>query len=234
METALKKFVKKLKIEDIDLDNLKLALTHPSFTKESGENKLLSYERLEFLGDAVLKLASSKYLYEKYPDYSEGILTKIRSYIISDEVLSEFAKKLGFSDVILLSKTEKKAGGADNTSILACAFESVLGAIFLTYGLDFCCKYLEKIYKKKIIYTVENLDDLNPKANLQEWLQGHGKPLPEYKIINETGPAHKKIFECEVSVEGQVYATATANSKKKAQSEAARLAYLKLEKNLEQ
>ena len=225
----LKDFLKRLDIEKVSLDLIKVALSHPSYTKEAGIDKIHSYERLEFLGDAVLKLASSNFLFENYGLYSEGVLTKIRSYIVSDETLADFALKLGFADVILMSEAEEKDGGRNKRMILACAFESVLGAIFLTYGYEFCEKYLNNIYKSKIFEIVKNLDKLNPKANLQEYLQGKGKALPQYKIINEFGPAHNKTFECEVFVDGKSMAKAMASTKKEAEGEAARIALSVLE-----
>ena len=230
MQNKIKAFLKALKINKINIELALIALSHPSYTKEKGLDKKFSYERLEFLGDSVLKLASSKLLYEKFPEYDEGILTKIRSYLVSDASLAEFSYTIKLDEVILLSSGEEKDNGRNKKMILACAFESLLGAIFLTYGFEFCEKYLNKIYKEKVGEIVKNLDALNPKANLQELLQGNGQPLPEYKIVKEVGPPHNKIFECEVLVNGNALACASAPTKKEAEALAAKEAFCILEK----
>ena len=233
MEDKFSAFVKNLGIENIDKDLLLKALSHSSYTKEQNINKLNSYERLEFLGDSVLKLVSSKYLYEKYPDFLEGDLTKIRSILVSDATLSKFAIDLKFQDVILLSGAERKDGGANKKMILACAFESLLGAIFLTYGYEFCEKFLSEIIKNEVEVLAKNLDNLNPKGKLQELLQSKGKELPKYVIVEEIGAAHNRTFVCEVIIDGIPYARASASSKKEAEAKVAQIAYEKMEKNFE-
>ena len=232
MEKQIKKFLKHLKIDKIDYDLAKTALSHPSYTKEQGVGKEYSYERLEFLGDAVLKLASSKVLFEKYPDFNEGKLTQIRSYLVSDKTLADFASEMKLFDVILLSTAEEKNGGRNKKMILACVFESLLGAIFLTYGFEFCEKFLLKIYKKKIKEIVENLDKFNPKANLQEFLQKRKQPLPKYRLVKEVGPAHNKTFECEVTIGNRELATGVGATKKNAEEIAAQRALKILEKEI--
>lgn len=231
MQSKLKDFTKRLNIENINLDLLKCALSHTSYTKEQNIEKNFSYERLEFLGDSVLKLASSKYLYQKFPQSLEGELTKIRAHLVSDNTLAKFSETLKIKDVILLSDAEEKDGGRNKKMILACAFESLLGAIFLTYGYEFCEKFLENIYSDEINSIAKNLDNLNPKGKLQELLQKEGKNLPEYRIINEFGASHKKIFECEIYIDDIAIAKAQAKTKKEAESLAAEIAYKKLEKN---
>lgn len=233
MTDNISSFAKKLGIAKIDRDLLIKALSHSSYTKEQNISKLNSYERLEFLGDSVLKLVSSKYLYEKYPEFQEGDLTKIRSILVSDATLSKFAIELKFQDVILLSEAERKDGGANKKMILACAFESLLGAIFLTYGYEFCEKFLSKIIKNEVGDLAKNLDELNPKGKLQELLQSKGKELPKYVIVDELGAAHNKTFVCEVVIDGIVYAQASASSKKEAEAKVALLAYQKMEKYFE-
>ena len=209
-------------IYGIKIDNTEFfehALTHPSFTQENNLPYYKNYERMEFLGDAVLKLISSDILFNKYPDYQEGELSKIRSIIVSDSVLSKIAHEIGLCDLIITSKHESKLSQIE--SVCACAFEAVLGAFYLDGKLNELRVFLEKVLTPYIEEVNNNFDKYNAKALLQEYTQSVDKKTPEYKIVEEFGPAHKKTFVIEVSYQGKVVAKGTGKSKKEAEQQAA-------------
>ena len=200
-------------IYGIKIDNpdfFKRALTHPSYTKEKDIPYTENYERMEFLGDAVLKLITSQILYEKYPDYTEGDLSKIRSIVVSDSTLSKIAHDIGLCDLIIMARHEAKQGLANRESVCACAFEAVLGAYYLDNKLP---PYIEEVDK--------NFEKYNAKAILQEYTQSLTKETPVYNLVNETGPDHSKTFEVEVSYQGKVIANGSGKSKKDAEQHAA-------------
>ena len=212
------------KIYGITIDNseiFKHALTHPSYTQENnlpyGEN----YERFEFLGDAVLKLVTSEILYKKYPQYPEGELSKIRSIVVSDSTLFQIAQEIGLCEHIILAHHEEKQGLAKIESVCACAFEAVLGAFYLDNKLDEVKKFLEKVLMPYIEEVDNNFEKYNAKALLQEYTQSVDKKTPEYKIVEEFGPAHKRTFVIEVSYQGKVIASGSGKSKKEAEQQAA-------------
>ena len=160
--------MKKLEeIFGIKIDNpdfFKRALTHPSYTKEQDLPYVENYERLEFLGDAVLKLSVSDILYKKYSDYTEGDLSKIRSIVVSDNTLSKIANEIGFCELIILARHETKQGLAHIESVCACAFEAVLGAYYLDGKFDSVIQYLQKVLMPYIEEVDKNFEKFN--ANL--------------------------------------------------------------------
>ncbi len=200
---------------------LNLALTHPSFTKELNQDSIENYERLEFFGDSVLKLYTSKLLYENYPDYPEGSLSKIRSILVSDYILSKIAFEIGLDKIIKLGHAEEKQGGRHRESNLACALEAVFGA----YYLSGCGSAVEQFIKKYVFPYADDIDKnfakYNAKDILQQYTQGEDKTLPEYKTVSVTGPAHKPVFEVEIVWKGETIASAKGKTKKEAQQEAA-------------
>lgn len=224
--------VKKLEqIFSITISNEKLfkkALTHSSFTGENDINKHENYERLEFLGDAVLKLCISDVLYKKFPKYQEGELTKIRSIIISDNILAEVATNLGIADLLILSNQEEKTGGRKRKSILACAFEAILGAYYLSGQYNDLYIFLDKIFTPLFEDIDKHFEKFNAKAILQEYTQSLNKEIPQYKIVKEIGPQHNKIFVVEVYYAGKVLASGEGKTKKDAEQASAYEACLKL------
>lgn len=208
-----------IKIDNPDF--FKKALTHPSYTKEQDLPYVENYERLEFLGDAVLKLSASDILYKKYPEYQEGDLSKIRSIIVSDNTLFKIAHEIGFCDLIILAKHEAKQGLAHIESVCACAFEAVLGAYYLDGKFDLIIPFLQKVLMPYIEEVDKNFEKFNAKAILQEYTQGLTKEIPVYAIVGETGPAHNKTFEIEVSYQGKVVAKGVGKTKKEAEQHAA-------------
>jgi ribonuclease-3 len=204
------------------------ALTHGSYTKENEITSLSNYERLEFLGDAVLKLCVSDILYKKYPKYMEGELTKIRSIIVSDSTLAEIAQKIGLSPLMILGKHAEKLGGRSRKSILACTFEAILGAYFIEGKFAEVSAYLTEILEDFIVAVDDNFEKFNAKAILQEYTQSQTKMTPVYRITEEQGPSHNKTFLVEVSYLGEVLACAEGKTKKEAEQKCAHQACEKL------
>lgn len=230
-EKLTKKFALLEKIFQIKIKNSAIfikALTHSSFTRENELDAVENYERLEFLGDAVLKLCMSEILYKKFPDYAEGDLTKIRSIIVSDNVLSKIAEEIGLAELIIMGKQEEKMGGRTRSSILACAFEAILGAYFLEENHATILKFLEKTFASMIEEVDKNFEKFNAKAVLQEHTQSLNKKIPDYKIIEEIGPQHDKIFVVEVSYMDEILAIGRGKTKREAEQDAAYSACVKL------
>ena len=200
---------------------LKQAFTHPSYAEFHHLTHLDSYERLEFLGDAVLKLTASDILYKKYPDYTEGQLSKLRSFLVSDNILSELSLELGLNKFLLLSDSEEKSGGRVRISNVACAFEAMLGAYYLSGKEEDIKLFLNRVLMPKLEKIELNLSRYNAKEILQEYTQGVDKTLPEYIVVNTTGPAHSCSFEVEVYFQGKVLGKGVGTSKKSAQTDAA-------------
>lgn len=201
---------------------LKLALTHPSFTKEKGElDSLENYERLEFFGDSVLKLFTSKLLYETYPDYPEGKLSKIRSILVSDFTLSKIAFEIGLDKLIMLGHAEEKQGGRHRESNLACSLEAILGAYYMSGKQAAAEKFISDYVLPYASDIDEHFEKYNAKDVLQQYTQGIDKTLPEYKTVSVEGPAHAPIFEVELSWHDEVMALCKGKTKKEAQQECA-------------
>ena len=204
-----------------DTELLEKALTHPSYTKELNLDDLLNYERLEFFGDSVLKLFTSKLLYENYAEYPEGDLSKIRSILVSDAILSDIALEIGLNKFIKLGPAEEKQGGRKRESNLACSLEAILGAYYLSGHNE----AIEKFIKKYVLPYAEDIDKrfekYNAKDILQQYTQSVDKTLPVYKTIAVQGPAHKPEFEIAVEWQGKTIATGKGKSKKEAQQDCA-------------
>lgn len=224
-KAILEEFQRKYDLNFSNLELLNQAFIHTSYTNELNLDPMLSYEKLEFYGDAVLKLVVSDFLYNEFPNYTEGNLTKLRAEVVSDKNIFNYALSLGFEELIILGKNEKKQGGAKKESILACAFEALLGAIFIEYrefGYKKAYDFLKANFYFDIVSIEKNLKNLNPKAILQEYTQGINHKLPEYKIIKEEGRAHDKTFFVEVVFNNEVIGFGCAKSIKNAQQEAAK------------
>ena len=204
-----------------DEELIKTALTHPSYTKENNFSDLGNYERLEFFGDSVLKLFTSKLLYNKYPTSPEGELSKIRSILVSDAILAQVAIKIGLDKLIILGPSEEKQGGRKRESNIACSLEAILGAYYMSGKY----KEIEKFINDYIITFAEDVDKhfekYNAKDILQQYTQGEDKTRPEYKIVSVNGPAHKPEFEIEVIWDNKVIAKAKGKSKKEAEQNGA-------------
>ena len=204
------------------------ALTHPSYTKEKELAYTENYERLEFLGDAVLKLMISDILYKKYPLAAEGELSKIRSIAVSDNTLSKISEQIGLNQLIIASQHDIKQGVRKLESVTACSFEAVLGAYYLDGKFKELLKVVENIFIPYIEEISNNFGKYNAKAILQEYTPGQPKETPVYKLVNTTGPDHNKTFEVEVAYQGKIIASGSGKSKKDAEQKAAYEACIKL------
>lgn len=207
---------------------IKQAMSHSSFINEMKKKDMESYERLEFLGDAVLELISSEFLFENYKELPEGKLTKLRASIVCEFTLSSVSEQLHFGNYVLLSKGEEQTGGRHRSSILCDLFESVLGAIYLDGGMESAKEYvhtflLTDIEHKSLFYDA--------KTTLQEMVQKDGNGVVTYELLEESGPDHNKKFVTEVLVDGKSLAVGDGCSKKNAQQMAAYKAILKLKDN---
>lgn len=200
-----------------DKSHLDIAFTHKSYTNENLIKKHQSYERYEFLGDAILEYLVSDFLYKEYPNKPEGELTKLRASIVCEFTLSGIARELKLGHYGFFSKGEKNTGGNNRDSILCDMFESLLGAIYLDGNMDCARAFVERflltdIDSKKLYY--------DSKTNLQEYVQKHGKSL-EYKVISETGPEHNKEYTVNLFIDGKLISSGAGHSKKTAEQNAA-------------
>jgi ribonuclease-3 len=206
---------------------LRLALTHPSVAHETGTPSP-NNQRLEFLGDAVLQLVLTRELYEKFPTFDEGPLTKARAKLVNRRTLAEHARPLGMGAHLILSRGEEANGGRERASTLADAFEALLGAVFLDGGYEAAREFILREFgaafgKLSVLPIIEN-----PKGELQELFQARSPEAPEYHVISATGPDHDRVFECTVQHEGVELARGSGKSKKAAESDAALAALKKL------
>ncbi len=212
------------KFNNIDL--LITALTHTSYANERKINKISSYERCEFLGDAILEFIVSDYLYENYPKKSEGELTKLRASLVCEFTLSKIAKELKFGKFVLLSKGEDLTGGRNRNSILCDLFEAVLGSIYLDGGFDEAKKFVCRLLLNDIETHALFYD---AKSTLQEMMQKEGKEL-SYKLIEEKGPVQNKTFISAVLNNNKHTATGEGASRKASEQAAAYNALLQIMK----
>jgi len=204
---------------------LKQALSHSSFINEMKKSGMESYERLEFLGDAVLELVTSEFLFEHYKELTEGQLTKLRASIVCEFTLSTISEMLCLGEYVLLSKGEELTGGRNRSSILCDLFEAVLGAIYLDGGMEAARTYVQTF----LLTDIENKSLFyDAKTTLQEMVQKDGKGVVTYEILEESGPDHNKKFVTEVLVDGNSLAQGEGSSKKNAQQMAAYKAILSL------
>lgn len=223
---------KETTIEFVNRDLLFNAFVHRSYLNEHKDNKLVSNEKLEFLGDSVLSLATSIYLFKHFPDLDEGTYTDIKASVVRTESLAEAAIKLHFGGLIFLSKGEELNGGRTNKNILADCFESFIAALFLDQGFEKAYSFiLSWLFTDKLDYVVKNKLYLSPKSRLQELIQATHKALPLYSITTETGPEHKKEFIISVSYNKKQLGKGKGASKKEAEEKAAKNALEFLKKN---
>jgi len=210
------------------------ALTHRSALNEpaiSGTNSKVSNERLEFLGDAVLELVVTNYLFEEFPDQPEGTLTAYRSALVRTETLAQVAVELDLGKKLYLSKGEEAGGGRENIGLLADTFEAVVGALYLDQGMDVVVSFVKEVLIPKFEVIKEKKLYKDSKSALQELLQAQGLEAPVYKLVEEQGPDHAKLFTMQVEVKGEVIGLGIGNSKQLAQQRAATQALTKFEKN---
>ena len=206
---------------------LEKALTHSSYSNEYRLGKLNNNERLEFLGDAVLEVVSSEFLYKKYPERPEGELTKQRASMVCEQTLALCARDLELGSYLLLGRGEDMTGGRERASVTSDAMEAMIGAIYLDGGFANAKEYIDRF----ILNDIENKQlFFDSKTILQEIVQGEMECEPVYELTGEEGPNHNKKFTVQVLIREQVYGTGSGRTKKAAEQEAAYAALLKLKK----
>lgn len=230
LNPELKSRIEKLeRIVGFQIDDPSLflkALRHRSTLSQDKYETYDSYERLEFLGDAVLDLIAAEILFNNYPEKDEGFLTKVRAKLVRGDTLTDFSKKLGLEDLMELG--ERNGGGKISKSILADAFESIIAAIYITKGYKQAYQFVDRVIDdnliiEKLINTVDNY-----KSALLELAQAQKKPIPHYVLVNESGPGHNRTFEVKVLVGDEELGKGKGKSKKKAEQKAAKQALKKL------
>lgn len=217
-------FQDKINIHFVNPDLLFTAFKHRSYLNVSNEERTASNERLEFLGDAVLDLVVTQYLYEKFPKRAEGQLSKIKSILVSKPVLAELAFRLSIGDYILINKGEEKTGGRQRKSILADTVEAIIGAIYIDQGMEGVQNFINENLLSNFKSIMQRELFRNYKSILLEYAQSHLNELPEYCIIDEIGPDHDKEFIIAVNLSHKEVGRGRGKSKKRAEQEAAKLA----------
>ncbi len=207
-----------------ELEFLNQAFTHRSFANELGESAE-NNERLEFLGDSVLGLAVSEYLYETLPDQPEGELARIKSFVVSEASLSEIARKLRVDNYILIGRGEEYSGGRSKKAILADCLEAIIGAYYLDSGFQPSRRFVHQMLIPEINKVLENRHAKDYKTLLQEYVQKRMKTYPRYKVVQKTGPDHDRTFWIEVHVGDRSFGAGKGKNTKEAEQEAARIAY---------
>ena len=226
-DLKFKTFQNQMEIQFKDEKLLKQAFTHSSYVNEHKNRNLQDNERLEFLGDAVLELTVSDYLYNSFPDMKEGQMTKLRAAIVCESSLVEFAEFLKFGEYILLGKGEEMTGGRHRPALLADVFESFIGALYLDQGIEEVRRFLEKYVFPRIDHgDFSQFHDY--KSQLQEFVQHDNLGNIVYHIIDEIGPAHDREFHSEILIEGEFYGNGVGKSKQDSEQRAAHQALIKL------
>ena len=205
---------------------LQNALTHSSYANERWHNSLLSNERLEFLGDAILGMTVAKYLYQTFPDRPEGELTRMRADMVCEQTLAKVAARIELGKHLLLGNGEEQGGGRTRNSILADAVESVIAASYLDGGMEAAQKFIEQFILVEV--PVKQLHNADYKTALQELVQQKKNQVLSYTLVGESGPDHDKQFDVEVKLNGKVVGTGSGSSKKRAEQAAAHAALEKL------
>lgn len=219
-------FEKKIKITFKDKNLLKQAFTHRSYINENPGEKSSHNERLEFLGDAVLELIVTDFLYKKYPQYTEGELTALRSALVNAIIISEIAGDIGMNEYLLLSKGEAKDNGKARQYILANTYEALIGAMYLDQGYEVTNKFIEKTILPKTSEIVNKKLWRDAKSLVQEKAQEFVNVTPAYKVLHESGPDHDKHFTVGIYFAKELIAEGKGKSKQEAEQKAA-LAALK-------
>jgi ribonuclease-3 len=225
----LKAFEKKLGFKFKSKGHLKRALTHKSYANENRLPPTDQNERYEYLGDAVLELAISHLLMKKFPEYSEGELSKLRAAIVNESRLASIAKRLELGDYLYLGRGEEITGGRNKDSVLSDAFEAVLGSVYLDKGFNKAMGVVGKHFKEVLVRSSERGFVKDFKTRLQEKAQGKLRAMPRYRLVREKGPDHRKTFEVHLYINEELMGVGTGGSKKAAEQEAARAALEKLE-----
>ena len=202
---------------------LNKALTHKSYVNENSES-LKDNERFEFLGDSVLDLIVSDYSIKNFPDFAEGTLSKIRAAVVNESCLAKLARQIDLGRYLLLGKGEASSGGREKNSLLANAYEALAGAIYFDSNLETALGIYLPVLSKEIAEYADNSRFRDYKSELQEYTQTHFNCIPNYKVVNEKGPAHAKEFEVAVLIQEEIRGRGNGKSKKEAEQAAANFA----------
>lgn len=202
--------------EDIQQSELLVkAITHRSASKKNNE-------RLEFLGDSVLNLVITEYLYDVMPKASEGELSRMRAHLVKGTTLSAMAQEHGLGQHLKLGPGELKSGGFRRQSIMEDAVEAIIGAVFLLRGFEYTRQYILELFNERLASLPESESLKDPKSRLQEWLQSRGEDLPQYSVVDVEGEAHKQTFTCQCQIQYQGIVTqASGSSRRKAEQKTA-------------
>jgi ribonuclease III len=212
---------RRLGLEALDPVHGLAALTHKSYVNEHRDEGA-DNERLEFLGDAVVDLAVSHRLMERFPDADEGELSKLRALLVNEETLARVARHLGLGGLLRMGRGEEMTGGRDKSSVLADALEAVIGAVYLSSGLPGALLVVDRLFGDLLQGVAEGKSGEDWKTRLQELVQTRLRQSPRYRVVSEEGPDHSKTFEVEVTVGTELFARARGRSKKEAEQAAAR------------
>jgi ribonuclease-3 len=211
----------KISYQFADWELLNQALTHKSYAYEVLKNNIKHYEMLEFLGDAVLDMVISHLLMKKYPEATEGELSKNRSSLVNTKRLSILAGQFGLGHYILLGKGEEQSQGRSKATILTCVYEALIGAIYLDGGFKKVARVIHSHFEQLLSHKLSKGIYRDFKSRLQEYSQGTFKTIPEYHLLSESGPPHAKEFAIHIKINGKGYGSGRGKSKKEAQQRAA-------------
>lgn len=211
-------------------DNTSLveALTHKSYSNEQPGKLIACNERLEFLGDAVLDLVVSRYMFRRFPDAQEGELTRIRAEVVSEKGLAVVARRLQLGLYLRLGRGEERSGGRDKDSLVANALEALLGAVFCDGGFQPVCVLIEKLFAASIAEAAQRKYGLDHKTHLQEITQARYAQIPEYILVCEDGPEHRRHYTIEARLGDKTLGRGQGTTKKKAEQQAALVAISRL------
>ena len=204
-----------------DQNLLVQALTHPSYLHEVSGNGGGDYQRLEFLGDAVLGLLLAEMLYNRYPDWDEGALSQLRARLAGQDALADRARTLGIGDFLLLGRGEEQTAGREKDSILADVMESLIAALYRDGGLAAARTFVVRLFEKLVSAPERLVLGRDSKSELQEYLSSHNYPAPEYRLTDESGPPHDRLFIFQLLVGDEIVGVGQGKSKKIAQQAAA-------------
>lgn len=224
----LKQLQKKLRYKFRKFHFLQEALTHTSYVNENPQAGLKSNETLEFLGDAVLGLVITEYLYKNFPSFSEGKLSILKSTLVSEQVLAELSKRLDLGEYLILGKGEDRGQIRMRQSVLSNALEAVMGGMYMDNGIKAVRKFIYRLYEDKLKETPKEEVLGSYKNRLQHYTQTEFGCIPVYEVISEKGPSHNRLYEITASFNGRVYGRGKGTSKKRAEQEAARSALIAL------
>ncbi|MFW6386726.1 MAG: ribonuclease III [Bacillota bacterium] len=228
-DSKIQQVEEELNIEFSDWELIQRALIHKSYVNENPDQEIKNNERLEFLGDSVLNLTISSYIFRNFTDYPEGKLAKMRAILVSAPILSRKAREFNLGEYVIMGRGEEMTGGRERDSILADTMEAVFGAIYLDKGIEKVSDFIIDIFSKDIEIVSSEKYIRDYKTRLQELTQEQSTKRPEYNVVAEKGPDHNKTFVVEVSFAGKVLGRGKASSIKEAEQDAAKEAFLKLQ-----